>query len=110
MSEPTYRIETKHDPARSALPWSAIVYRVADDGLEADLVSAGDTEAEAITRAQKKIAKRGEREQGYTYYATEAGELCDPPAAPEPQSFRAQGGADRAMSTREQALHEGRLS
>lgn len=87
MSEPTYRIETEHDPSYSAIPWSAYIWRISDE----TKIGRGDglTREAALEDAQRIIAaKRAEQYAPQTFYADENGGVIHD-LTPEPQSLRA---------------------
>lgn len=90
MSEPTYRItleRTYQYQEFNNMDWRATAYRIADDfPVNAQY---GHTPIEATQRVQIFLKNSTNREPEQIVYATEDGELCDPPAPVEPQSLRA---------------------
>ena len=72
--EPTYRIDLEHDPAELTLPWTARIFRLADD---THVKSAwGTTRVEAFENAQRWVrAKSTVPERASAVFVTEDGAI-----------------------------------
>jgi len=74
VSEPTYLIRVWHEPTDPMLPYSAMVYRLADDSHA--VTRWGSTAEEAVKAAQQWMrAEAGERDAVREFYANESGEI-----------------------------------
>jgi hypothetical protein len=79
MSEPTYKIETFHEPHKAAvIQWGARITRLSDDGVVA--FEYGETEGAAIANARMWIERINDTGVGRTIYATEDGAIVPSPS------------------------------
>jgi hypothetical protein len=85
MSEPVYRIDVEHMP-NDVQHWYAKAYRISDDSYMAGSGHFGDTSDEAIDAVRHWITVEALKQQGYSVFANESGELV---GAPEDWSIRA---------------------
>src|SRR5690242_19076166 len=77
VSDPVYRIEVEHDP-NELVPWYSRVYRVSDDAYMSGSTQVADSSEEAVQLARQWIATDKTRQDGFTVYADECGEIVQP--------------------------------
>jgi hypothetical protein len=102
MSEPTYKIETFHEPHKAAvIQWGARITRLSDDGVVA--FEYGETEGAAIANARMWIERINDTGIGRTIYVTEDGAIVPAPSTQSRMVPEAGAVAPSIESVRSQA-------